>query len=353
MIRFCIHSFSILIGLLLLGCTQRQEPVSPPWGSPTDTIPGNSFDLGQIEQAGELIAVTLSGPQTYYDFRGRRLGLHYLLCEHFARHLGVKLRVEVCRDTVELLQRISDDADLAAIDFDKDSVKLGWRVGGGKPELQEALTAWYQPNMKADAIQEEKQLLSQPRVQRRVFAPMLSKGVISRYDALFRLYSKRISWDWRLLAAQCYQESTFDPNARSWAGAQGLMQIMPQTADHLGVPSSEINNPERNIEAAVRYLKELDHEFSAIRDRQERQNMMLAAYNGGVHHVRDAMRLAERDGRNPNRWADVREYILRLSEPQYYQDPLVEYGYMRGSETADYVDKIRQRYHTYRRSVRP
>ena len=344
----------LIFGLLLLGCIQRQEPVSPPWGGDADTIPTTDiFDLGQIEQAGELIAVTLSGPDTYYDFRGRQLGLQYLLCERFARHLGVKLRMETCRDTLELLRRIEDDADLAAIDFCHDSLSVGWRVGSGKPELSAVLSAWYKPTMLAEVRSEEKQLLSQPRVQRQVFAPMLSKGVISRYDGLFKLYSKRISWDWRLLAAQCYQESTFDPNARSWAGAQGLMQIMPQTADHLGLPRSEINQPDRNIEAAVRYLKELDREFMSIRDRQERQNMVLASYNGGIHHVRDAMRLARRDGKNPNRWADVREYILRLSEPHYYQDSIVEHGYMRGSETADYVDKIRQRYATYRRSVRP
>jgi len=344
---------SIITGLLLLGCTQRQEPVSPPWVGSKDSVFTDGFDLGQIEQAGELIAVTLSGPETYYDFRGRHLGVHYLLCESFARHLGVKLRMELCHDTLELMQRLNDDADLAAIDFSHDSLKVGWLVGKGKPELLDALTAWYQPTMMADARLQEKQLLSQPRVQRRVFAPMLSKGVISRYDNLFKHYCKRIAWDWRLLAAQCYQESTFDPNARSWAGAQGLMQIMPQTADHLGLARTDLNKPEPNIEAAVRYLKELDREFAAIRDRQERQNMVLAAYNGGIHHVRDAMRLAERDGRNPHRWSDVRQYILLLSSPKYYQDPLVEHGYMRGSETADYVDKIRQRYQTYRRSVRP
>ena len=347
------HCSYIALGLLLLGCTQRQEPVSPPWVSQTDTLTTDEFDLMQIEQAGELIAVTLSGPETYYDFRGRQLGIHYLLCERFARHLGVKLRVETCRDTAELISRLNDgDVDLAAIDFTHDSISPGWRIGNDKPELSEALKEWYEPTMLASARQLEKQLLSQPRVQRQIFAPMLSKGVISRYDGLFKLYSKRIGWDWRLLAAQCYQESTFDPNARSWAGAQGLMQIMPQTADHLGLARSDLNKPELNIEAAVRYLKELDREFASIRDRQERQNLVLAAYNGGIHHIRDAMRLAERDGRNPHRWNDVRTYVLKLSEPLYYQDPLVQYGYMRGSETADYVDKIHQRYQQYRQKVR-
>ena len=64
------------------------------------------------------------------------------------------------------------------------------------------------------------------------------------------------------------------------------------------------------------------------------------------------MRLAERDHRNPHRWADVQQYVLRLSQPQYYQDTLVRHGYMRGTETADYVDRIRARYQQYIRSVR-
>lgn len=78
----------------------------------------------------------------------------------------------------------------------------------------------------------------------------------------------------------------------------------------------------------------------------------MAAYNCGLNHLRDAMRLAERDGKDPHRWQDVRVYVLRLSEPRYYQDPLVQYGYMRGQETAEYVDNIRERYKKYKRNAR-
>ena len=150
-----------------------------------------------------------------------------------------------------------------------------------------------------------------------------------------------------LLAAQCYQESTFDPRAVSFAGAKGLMQIMPGTADHLGVPRSKLYDPETNIAAAVKYIAELQKAFADIRDHYERTNFVLASYNGGTHHIRDAMELAKRDGRNPHRWADVSTYVLKLASPQYYNDPLVKYGYMRGSETVDYVSKIRQRHAGY------
>ena len=130
------------------------------------------------------------------------------------------------------------------------------------------------------------------------------------------------------------------------------MQIMPSTADHLGLPRDQVFNPEKNIAAATRFLHELESMLSDVHNRNERQNLALAAYNGGMNHVRDAMRLAARDKRNPHAWNDVKPYILKLSQREYYQDTLVHYGYMRGQETAEYVDKIRKRYQIYRRSIR-
>lgn len=343
--------YSMLIPLAFAACSQRQESMAPPWQGEGDTA--SVFDLHQIEQAGELIALTLSGPDTYYDYHGTHLGVHYLLAEHFASHLGVRLRMELCRDTAELLKRMTTgDADMAAIALTDDTLAAGWMVGEGKDMLKQALHEWYKPELLAEARRMEHQRLTTPRVARRVHAPMLRQGVISYYDELFKRYSRGIGWDWRLIAAQCYQESTFDPEATSWAGARGLMQIMPKTADHLGLPRDQMTDPEQNIAAATRYLHELEREFQYIHDRTERQNMVLASYNGGIFHIQDAMRLAERDHRNPQRWDDVRQYILRLKDPQYYQDSLVRHGYMRGTETADYVDRIRSRYQQYIRQVR-
>lgn len=342
----------IIVVTAVAACTKRKESTVPPWQG--ETTASDIYDLPQIEQTGEMIALTLTGPDTYYDYQGSHLGVHYLLAEQFASHLGVRLRIEVCRDTTELLRRLhaGKDADFGALPITSDSTAFGWMIGNGKPELQKALSEWYHPQLLADAKETERQMLTQRRVTRRVHAPMLRRGVISLYDEMFKRYSRGIGWDWRLLAAQCYQESTFDPEAVSWAGAKGLMQIMPKTADHLGLPRDMITDPEQNIAAATRYLHELEHEFNYIHDRTERQNMVLASYNGGISHIQDAMRLAARDNRNAQRWDDVREYVLKLKDPQYYQDTLVHYGYMRGTETADYVDRIRARYNEYARKVR-
>ena len=173
-------------------------------------------------------------------------------------------------------------------------------------------------------------------------------GIISNYDHLFKRYAPIARWDWRLLAAQCYQESCFDPKAYSWAGAKGLMQIMPETARHLGLAESEVYEPEQNIYAAVRYINELNSHFTDIRNPEERKFFILASYNGGFFHIRDAMALTKKNGKNPHKWIHVAEYVLKLSTPEYYNDPVVKYGYMRGSETANYVSAIYSRWQKYR-----
>ena len=331
---------------LLLSCTQKQERIVTPYGSVLDSVNvSEDFDLADIQTNGELIMATLNGPETYYDYHGKSLGTQYLICQQFADSLGVRLRVDVCRDSAELVQKLrSGDVDLVAwakpgqIDADPE-----------KTDLVEALRLWNRPSRVDAARQEETALLTVKKVRRRIFSPMLdkNKGIISNYDGYFQQYSRDVRWDWRLMAAQCYQESTFDPKAVSFAGAKGLMQIMPGTADHLGVARDKLYDPETNIAAAAKLIKELQQAFSDIRDQYERTNFVLASYNGGSHHIRDAMALARRDGKNASRWAEVAPYVLKLATAQYYNDPIVKYGYMRGSETVDYVEKIRSRHVSY------
>ena len=294
------------------------------------------------------------------------MGTQYLLCEKFAEKLGVSLRVEVCKDTAEMVSRLENgDADLIAVPLPKkqnagkgllfcgagvDSLGIQWAVADGNKELADSLDAWFKPSMYDDIKREERYMFSAQSIKRHVYSPFLNRqsGVISHYDHLFKRYALLARWDWRLMAAQCYQESCFDPKARSWAGACGLMQIMPATADHLGLPRSSIYDPEHNVRAAAEYLRELSGYFRSVQNQAERQLFVLAAYNGGYFHVQDAMALARKNGRNPHKWKDVAYYILALEKPGFYNDPVVRHGYMRGSETVGYVDGIRQRYAQYR-----
>ena len=126
------------------------------------------------------------------------------------------------------------------------------------------------------------------------------------------------------------------------------MQIMPGTADLIGLPRAQIYEPEANIAAGCRYMAQLQGKFSDVPVRSERLKFALACYNGGYHHIRDAMALARKYGRNHQRWSDVRTFVLGLQSPHYYNDPVVKNGYMRGSETAEYVDRIIDRWNQYR-----
>lgn len=363
-----MHTKSILTLLLIISlgaCTEKQQSTQTPWGDTlgTDTTTSQTFSLRDIQESGEMVVLTISGPDTYYEYRGKQLGTQYLMCEKFAQKIGVSLRVDICRSVDEMVKKFkSGDADMIVYPiptstkgiipcgYSTDQGKLSWAVRDGNTELADSIKNWYKPEIAANVKREERELFSTQSIHRHVYAPMLNTqaGIISNYDHLFKRYAPIARWDWRLLAAQCYQESCFDPKAYSWAGAKGLMQIMPETARHLGLADSEVYEPEQNIYAAVRYINELNSHFTDIRNPEERKFFILASYNGGFFHIRDAMALAKKNGKNPHKWIHVAEYVLKLSTPDCYNDPVVKYGYMRGSETANYVSAIYSRWQKYR-----
>ncbi len=343
---------SATLCLMLTTCKKEQERRLPSLFDDEGKRESSAFMLDDILAAGELIAGTLSGPETYFTYRDRGFGVQYELAEEFARAIGTQLRMEVARDTAELLIWLKEgEVDLVAMQMPPTegtvSCRTQWLVSPQLKELQAAVDEWYRPSMLAALEKQRAERRKEPAVKRKARPQFLNakKGVISKYDALLQRGAASIGWDWRLLAAQCYQESAFDPRAVSWAGARGLMQIMPATGVALG-----LNNPwdpEQNISAAVKYLGQLQAQFSDIGDRNERINFVLAAYNGGVGHVRDAMALAKTHGANPQRWREVERYILLLQKPQYYTQPCVHYGYLIGTETAGYVSAIQERWRQY------
>ncbi|MGC3979406.1 MAG: transglycosylase SLT domain-containing protein [Paludibacteraceae bacterium] len=136
----------------------------------------------------------------------------------------------------------------------------------------------------------------------------IPRGAISPYDHLFRKYAPRIGWDWRLLAAVAYAESQFDHRATSWAGARGIMQLMPQTGREFGLGQENFTDPESNIAAGVEYIKSLNMIYRGIEDREERIKFILASYNSGPAHILDAMALAEKYGKNKHIYYNNVEY---------------------------------------------
>jgi len=179
----------------------------------------------------------------------------------------------------------------------------------------------------------------------------ISSGKISPYDQAIRRYSEQIGWDWRLVASVIYQESRFDPNALSWAGAYGLMQLMPTTARRFGVTRN--SSPEQQIRAGIQFIKWLNDRFKEqISVEDERIKFILASYNVGYGHIVDAMNLAEKNGKDPEVWDNnVDEFLIKKSNPKYYRDPVVRYGYCRGIETYNYVRDVLERYEHYKNII--
>jgi membrane-bound lytic murein transglycosylase F len=179
----------------------------------------------------------------------------------------------------------------------------------------------------------------------------LGSGKISNFDEIIKRESERIGWDWRLLASLIYQESRFNPQAESWAGAFGLMQLMPGTANNYGITKS--SPPADQIRAGTTFIKWLDNRFvDEITDPEERIKFILASYNIGYGHIQDARRLAERYEEDPNIWFGcVEEWLLKKSDPVYYSDQVVKHGYARGIETYNFVKEIIGRYEHYKNIV--
>ena len=167
---------------------------------------------------------------------------------------------------------------------------------------------------------------------------------LSPYDELVKPRSVKYDFDWRLITSQMYQESRFNPLAKSNAGAQGLMQLLPRTAKEFGYHN--LTDPTTSISAGVEYLNWTRDRFSKKIPLEERVYFALAAYNAGFGHVRDAQRLARQLNLRDDKWFNhVEKAMLLLQQPKYYKK--ARFGYCRGSEPVNYVREIQQRYLAY------
>ena len=228
-----------------------------------------------------------------------------------------------------------------------------WAVRRNAPLLLAQLNQWIEVKRKRGLLATlyRKYFLDRRSYTARTNSPYLTAetGTISPYDDWFREYAKIPGWDWRLVAAQAFQESRFNPRAHSWAGAVGLMQIMPRTARQLRVNPS---NPQTSVEAACRYLWSIDDMWKeAVPNEDERIKFILASYNVGTGHVQDAARLAAKYGDDPKKWIDVSYWLIRKSKRSVYNDPVVKHGFARGTEPVAYVDQILARWNNYRQFV--
>lgn len=352
--------------LELCSCHDRRNgPVVTPWGSTLNANPDTvtAMSLNDVVDNGELIMVTISGPDTYYDFHGSGMGVQYLLCQNFCNKIGVSLRVEVTHSIEEMITMVNrGEADIIAYPIPasmtkyvipcgvKNKAGTSWAVGKNNSPLAEALNQWFTQGLIEEVKKEEKKILANDGIWHKTYIEVSdrNKGIISPYDALFQRYAPIAHMDWRLMAAVSYHESGFDKYAKSAVGYCGLMAIMPSTAKAMNLSQADVIDPERNISASANIMASFERQFRDIPDATQRTLFVLAAYDAGPAHIRDAMALTKKKGGNPKVWTDVAPVILRMSSPEYYMDPVVKSGYVRGSEVYNFLKSVQEIWADYR-----
>ena len=296
--------------------------------------------------------------------------------QHMSEEIGGTIIVDTIPGSVsteEIIKMLSEgevdytiaDENIAAInqtyypDLDvKTKVSLeqriAWPVRKSSPQLKQAVDHWIDSVGKKSEyyVIYNKYFKYKKSFNRRVNSELFSMrtGKISQYDGIVKRHSEDIGWDWRLISSQIYQESKFNSMASSWSGAMGLMQLLPATAADMGV--YDLYDPNANVAAGTAYLQQIWYKWKDIPDSLQRIKFTMASYNCGYGHVRDAQRLAAKYCNDRTTWdGNVEIYIRLLSQKEYFTDPVVRYGYVRGEEPYRYVMHIFERYEHYCRFI--
>jgi len=272
------------------------------------------------------------------------------------------LAQKVARGEVQFTVMQKNLADLKEAEFKNLKVRpilgqtqsVSWAVRNNSPALLGALNHWIAEKKNTSLFDRlyQKYFIDRQHYLERVTSEYLTSttGKLSEFDPLLKQYAAQLNWDWRLLASQAFQESRFKPAAHSWAGATGLLQLMPATAKEFGVTNAL--DPADNLQGAVKFLKWLeDYWAKRIPDEGEQLKFVLASYNCGAGHVEDAQRLAEKYGGDPLKWDDVSYWLLQESTQQYSTDEVVKFGFCRGLEPVNYVSHILERFNHYKQFV--
>ncbi|MCC8146858.1 MAG: transglycosylase SLT domain-containing protein [Bacteroidales bacterium] len=232
--------------------------------------------------------------------------------------------------------------------------RSSWAVRLSSPELAQEINKWFEENQdKPEYRSIIKRYFEMSKLPGDEPVSLIGPGQISPFDEYFKEYAKKINWDWTLLASIAFQESKFHTDRISWAGATGLMGLMPRTAQAMGIEPAEASLPEPSIRAATELIRRLNKTFSHIEDENERIKFILGAYNAGSGHIHDGEALAEKYGKNPNIWEENVEYFLKLKHlPEYYNDPVVKQGYFKSNETVSYVQNVMERWQYYKEQLK-
>lgn len=324
----------------------------------------DQIDETLIKDVTELIGDTVSV---------RKNSSYYHRVKELSNEVGGEIHIDILPGEIsdeEIIRKVAiGEIRYSVIDYNKAAIhksyfpvidvatpvslsqRIGWAVRKTSPKLLDIINAGL---VKIKSTPDYNVIYKKYFENRKYFNRRLDSeyytgetGKFSKYDEMVKKYSKELGWDWILVKSLIYQESMFRNNRKSWSGAQGLMQLMPGTAKELGV--SDMNDPEQNIRAGSTYLKRMHGYWDQIPDSIQRIKFAMASYNCGYGHIKDAQRLAEKYGKDSLSWDNgVDFFVKNLSDPKYFNDPIVKHGYARGSEPYDYVRDIFERYTNYK-----
>jgi membrane-bound lytic murein transglycosylase F len=250
-----------------------------------------------------------------------------------------EIEITVADSNIALLNRRYDPDIRIAFPISEEQ-SLGWVVRNGDLDLVTAVNGFLDQARKDGTFQDiydryyDNRVLLGP-VDATAFAEKV-RTRLPRYEEMIRIQADLYGFDWRFIAAMIYQESHFNPRARSYTGVRGLMQITQATAREMGV--TDRIDPKESIRAGIKYLAKIADRFEDIEDERERLLFALAAYNVGYGHVRDAQKIAGGKGLDPHSWSDLKKVLPLLARPEYHRQ--TRYGYARGTEPVRYVEHI-------------
>ncbi len=225
---------------------------------------------------------------------------------------------------------------------------LAWVIPKQARLLEQELTAWFAMMRTSGRLEElferyygfiESDHMHYDYVDNRLFFHRINSR-LGQYKALFQLASKQYGDPWKLLAAQAYQESHWNPQATSFTGVKGLMMLTHTTANAMGIKDRE--DPKESIMGGAWYLADLRRRLPKSITEPDRTWIALAAYNVGMGHILDARALARQLGKKPDLWKDLQLVLPLLSWEKYYKN--LKNGYARGAEPVRYVQQIRHYY---------
>ncbi|MBL0708717.1 MAG: membrane-bound lytic murein transglycosylase MltF [Sulfurimonas sp.] len=218
--------------------------------------------------------------------------------------------------------------------------QLAWVLKDGSKELEADMYSWFNSYNQSGKLTRLKDhyysyLLFFNYYNTKTFYKRIDSR-LPKYKDLFVKYANKYNIPWRLLAAQSYQESHWNPKAKSFTGVRGLMMLTRRTAEMLGVKNRL--DPDQSIHGGARHLNQMLKHAPKDVEGDDRLKFALAAYNIGMGHINDARKLAKKMGLNQNVWNDLKKVLPLLSQKSYYRT--LKHGYARGSEPVKYVDSI-------------